>query len=73
LSLSLLGAQTFLFALTATIMPNLTSSCGKVESEYLIDHCKIHQVISKMNEGSMGETSFGNSLKNYIFKIPIDK
>lgn len=70
MSLSLLGAQTFLFALTAIIMPNLTSSCGK---EYPIDHCKIHQVISKMNEGSMGETSFGNSLKNYILKIPIDK
>jgi hypothetical protein len=69
----LLGAQTFLFALTAIIMPNITSSCGKADSEYPIDHCKIHQVISKMNKGSMGESSFGNSLKNYILKIPIDK
>lgn len=73
MSLSLLGAQTFLFALTAVIMPNLTLSCGKADSEYPIDHCKIRQVISKMNEESMRETSFGNSLKNYNLKIPIDK
>jgi len=69
----LLGAQTFLFGLTAIFMSNLTSSRSKADCKYPIDHCLSHQVISRMDEGSMGETSFGNSLKNYIFKMPIDK